>query len=66
MDWELVEGQGSESWVSEAESNWMPVASGVPQRLVLGLALFNIFVSDLDKGIECTFTSLLAIQNCKE
>ena len=30
--------------------------SGVPQGLVLGLALFNIFVSNMGSGIECTFS----------
>jgi len=32
------------------------VTSGIPQRLVLGLALFNIFVSNMDGGIECTLS----------
>jgi len=35
-------------------SKWSPVMSGIPQRSVLGLVLFNLFVSSVDSGIECT------------
>ena len=41
---------------SALESSWRPLSNGVPQRSVFDPVLFNLLISDLVDGTECSLS----------
>lgn len=59
-------GKAQRAVIHSAESDWKPVASTIPQGLVLDPVWLNILISDLDEGIEFVLRKFASYMNLGE